>query len=190
MNLGLELKGLVENLNSLIETVSAIREHVDSSIAHIPGAANRLDKITGETESATNHLIDIVDALSDNDAALSSKFDEFKKISDSLGDPDIIELESDMRGLFEKSSNEHSRILELLQFQDLTSQQINYVGLLLNKIETELMSISQAFGTRKAVLSTAPEKGVAADPNATFIAGGANQDDVDDIIGQFRQEDS
>ena len=187
MNLGIELKGLVENLNALIETVSAIREHVDSSIAHIPGAASRLDKITGETESATHHLIDIVDALSDDDAALTVKLGEFKKIADSLGDPDLIELETDIRELFNKSKDEHSKILELLQFQDLTSQQINYVGLLLNKIEMELLNISQAFDSRK-VAAALSEKKVAVDPNATFIAGGANQSDVDDIIGQFRQE--
>ncbi|MBL8027683.1 MAG: protein phosphatase CheZ [Fibrobacteres bacterium] len=189
MNLGLELKGLVENLNALIDTVTAIRGHVDSSIAHIPGAANRLDKITGETESATHHLIDIVDALSDNDAAISKKLDELNKVAVKSADPALSSLADDLFSLFGKSRDEHSRILELLQFQDLTSQQINYVGMLLNKIETELLTISKAFDSDKGAV-TSGDKGIAADPNATFIAGGANQSDVDDIIGQFRQVDN
>ena len=85
MNLGKELQGLVLNISSLVETITAIQEHVDHSIEHLPAASDRLDKITGETESATNHLIDIADALSNSDAEAAAILNELAGWSTGSG---------------------------------------------------------------------------------------------------------
>ncbi len=193
INLSEELRGLVLNLNNLLLSISSIRQHVDTSIAHIPGASSRLEKISGETESATHKLIDTVDVLNENDALFETKLDELKAVCTNLPDPRaLLSIEEELRANSTKMKEHHLKILELLQFQDLTSQQTSFVTIMLNKIEAELMAISSVFNggnTRRVKEADISElqSSAAVDPNATFIVGGADQDNVDAIIDQFRQ---
>jgi ABC-type transporter Mla subunit MlaD len=144
LNLGLELKEAVHNISNLISTVASIHSHIQESMANLPPAAGKLEKITAEKEAATRQLMDVLNSLSENDRSVEDLVSQAEQAAGE-GKENRQTLKK-LRALIQKNRKFHSKILETLQFQELTSQQIKYVGSLLDKIEEEFLSMAEAFG--------------------------------------------
>jgi chemotaxis regulatin CheY-phosphate phosphatase CheZ len=144
MNLGQELKGLVRNVGALIDSIASIRSHVENSMGNLPVASGKLDNVTGETESATQQLMNVLDGLNSNDKVAADLLGLLSAAQGQQGE--TLEAVRKLTELLDKNQTAHSRMLEILQFQDLTSQQINHVSSLLGKIELELNAILGVFG--------------------------------------------
>ncbi|MFH0920007.1 MAG: protein phosphatase CheZ [Fibrobacterota bacterium] len=186
MNLGQELKDLVRNISVLMDSIITIRAHVENSMGNLPMASGKLEKVTGETETATQQLMDVLDKLSAND---KSAADLLARMGLTQGtDGEAGEIIRKLSELLDKNQVHHIRMLEILQFQDLTSQQINYVGSLLEKIECELNSILGVFGEPGSVQAAAPNK--AFDENASYLCSPQAQSEVDSFIHSLKKDKS
>lgn len=180
INIGQELKELTGSISGLVQAIEYIRETVASSLENLPKASEKLDKITGETELATNELMDILDSLSESDSIVSKLVDELgEKLSDN---PEGQEIVVKIKKIIEDNTDSHTKILETLQFQDLTTQQINYVATLIDKIEDEIKLLHSAFSEGE-IKESRKVRNVAFDKDADFSIPGQGQDDVDSILG-------
>ncbi len=183
INIGQELKELTGSISGLMEAIKYIRETVSSSLQNLPKASEKLEKITGETELATNELMDILDKLNNSDTVVDGLVNELaEKLPD--GD-DSQETLTKIKSILEENAESHTKILETLQFQDLTTQQINYVASLIDKIEEEISMLHSAFSGDDIIRRK--KKDVAFDANADYSKPGQGQDDVDSILGEMSE---
>lgn len=182
-NLGAELKELAANIGRLAEGISAIRAHVEAGRARLPQVSGRLERVTSETADATHRLIDSLDLLAQSDREAAELLAGLRSAcpkSEAL-DP----LFSRLTELHDRAQSEHTRILEILQFQDLTSQQVSAVNQLLGQVSFELQSISTAFDSASPA-PTPPRNPQVSDPDASFTVDPNNQAQVDSLIRKFK----
>jgi len=182
MNLGQELKGLVRNVGDLVDSIAGIRAHVETGMGSLPVAAGKLEKVTGETESATQHLMDVLDGLNANDKEAAEILSKMASLPGSGAEMGAIL--GKLSEMVDKNQAAHMRMFEILQFQDLTAQQINHVNSLLEKIELELNAILGAFGETGGSAITA---GKAFDESATYLRAPQAQAEVDSLIRDIKK---
>src|SRR3989339_133394 len=181
VNLGMELKALADNITHLIMSISTIRLTIEHGREKLPLATDKLEKITTETESATQQVMDVLDSLQQNDTAALECIQKLDPLFSH--EPAVVEILESLRGLMDKNQTDHTRILETLQFQDLTSQQINYVSSVLDNVENELNALLLAFGSDEGNAIKKKNKVVRAfDSKATFSTAGAGQAEVGSIL--------
>jgi chemotaxis regulatin CheY-phosphate phosphatase CheZ len=77
-------------------------------------------------------------------------------------------------------------LMDALQFQDITSQQVDYAASLLEEIETRLAHILKVVGAEQeqiaAVSSQQPKKQRAFDPNADLFEKKTQQSEIDALF--------
>lgn len=187
-NLGAELKALVGTATGLIQGVSNVRTTLEQGRERLPMATQKLDKVTGETESATQQVMDILDALQESDGAAAELISRLEPLAASS--PETAEIIEGMKSIIDRNQRDHTRILETLQFQDLTTQQINYVSSLLEKVEDEMAGLLSAFGAPAVsrLAGKGPEK--AFDSKASFSSSGSEQAQVDSILAEARKKEN
>ncbi|OGJ90895.1 MAG: hypothetical protein A2268_09640 [Candidatus Raymondbacteria bacterium RifOxyA12_full_50_37] len=186
INLGLELKGLVENVSALVENISSIRGHVTRSSEDIPAAFSKLDTVNSETESATSQLMDILDNLSESDKQAGELI--IKLENDLAGKEEYREIFDGLKAIIDKNQEQHIRVLETLQFQDITSQQIRHVTSLLMNVEKELSGILATFENFSRPSDHTEIDTQSFNPHAIFADKKEEQADIDDLVKKYRHE--
>jgi chemotaxis regulatin CheY-phosphate phosphatase CheZ len=183
LNLGAELKALVTTADGLIRAVSDVRGTLEQGREKLPMATEKLDKIAGETESATQQVMDILDALQESDSAAAELISRMEPLA--AASPETAEIIEGMKTIIDRNQRDHTRILETLQFQDLTTQQINYVNSLLEKVEDEMVGLLRAFGAPAVARPAGPAK--AFDSKASYSVSVSEQAQVDSILAEARK---
>jgi chemotaxis regulatin CheY-phosphate phosphatase CheZ len=143
LNLGLELKALVSNLTGLVTAVSGIRAALAQNREQLPPAAERLGKITSEAENAARQVMEMLDGLQQGDSAAAQLLARLEPLCHAS--PEAAEAVEGLKKITDRNQQDHTRILEILQFQDLTFQHIHYLSSLLEKVEKEMEALLSAF---------------------------------------------
>ncbi|MCP4581288.1 MAG: protein phosphatase CheZ [candidate division Zixibacteria bacterium] len=185
-----ELKELTSAIGTMMEAFRKIRQPIQESSEKVPTTAHHLEKVTEQTEQATHQVLDIIEAIANRESEIGIGIDKVSKLipEDTITSTEGLgSLIADIKQNSEKNLNDSYSIMDALQFQDITTQQIDHAISLLDDVEGKLMTMLQTVGLRKDIkVIRPPKKKRAFDPNASFDTNGKNQQqEIDKIISKM-----
>jgi len=140
---------LIAFVNSIIEIMDEIGISIKESSLEVPKATDQLEKVTHETEEAATEMLNIVDSITICVEKINQNIKEAKKglrlFTDKNGN--IIDFKNEKKQLKEAQENIDEiqnlnfNILNSLQFQDITSQQIKSANYILKSVRIHLNSL-------------------------------------------------
>ncbi|MCK5127734.1 MAG: protein phosphatase CheZ [candidate division Zixibacteria bacterium] len=186
--LRVELEQLTGSINDIMKNMRKMQNPILESSEQLPVANEQLDKITAQTEQATHKMLDMVEQIIEHQeqmTILSDEFGKFLKRSRSKDRDVFIEKVKRINEMSSISQNNAFVIMDALQFQDITSQQIQHASSLLEDIGVRLQHLLAAFDGKELSddIVLAKKKDRAYDPNADLYDG-KDQNEVDNIVNQ------
>jgi len=167
---------VLELLARVRDTRAALR---NSPFAKLQATQEKFRHVTSATEDAASNIMDSCDRAN----ALVDALDTI----DAAEQPDraaALEIRSRLR-------DELFQMMSALQFQDITSQQLNHSSAILSEVEARLFEVAQyldgkgPLGHTSTEATTAPEL-LTYDPDATMKHAEVRQALVDDIFSDSR----
>ena len=142
-----KLGGLSEKANvtynlvqMIIESIHSSRDELKKSVdGLIKKTGLQLQKVTNTTEEATNKILDIAENL---DLAQNEIIDMLKRLKKDYVSPDGYDIIEDIKCKIQQNQDSAFTIIDYLQFQDITAQQIAGAYSLLSDTENTLLSVS------------------------------------------------
>lgn len=186
-----ELEKLTGSVDIMMENLRKMEHPILESQKSLPKANKQLDKVSRQTEKATHQMLDMVEQIIEH----QEKVVEFSKeiaqnLKADLKQEDIESIIDKANQINETASNSQNNaflIMDALQFQDITSQQMNHASSLLEEIETRLHNLLKVFEGEEDVnldnLEDDHKKQRVFDPEADLFDG-RDQDDVDSIVSE------
>lgn len=188
-----EIKELTDSINDVVGTFKKMQAPLAESQAKVPEATQQLEKITEQTENATQQVIDRVESISNisedivNEIGVLRKalpatyFKNRSKIRDTIGN---------IEGKAQQNLDDAFLILNALQFQDITSQQIHQASVLMEEVEQKLQNLLSVFDGKEGIekiKSIVQDK--AFDPEANFGDMSDTQNHVDSLVASLSDKD-
>ena len=159
-----QIAKLVFFIEEIVPLLNDIHDNINQTSAIIPTAAEKLGKVTSATELAATEVMDIVDNVIGRLNSMTTMVDE---LSESvLENPSAAEKISGIKQEIDGSQDDLFSIMNALQFQDITTQQINSIASTINMVQGALHELLQGFeddGNEIQML-----KNLVFDPNAEF----------------------
>jgi chemotaxis regulatin CheY-phosphate phosphatase CheZ len=178
-----QIAKLVFFIEEIIPLLQTIHSSLHQSTELIPSATEKLGKVTSATEMATTEVMDIVDNVISRLNSMSSNLDN---IEENAGKPDAVsslnEKITEIRNEINGSQDDLFSIMNALQFQDITTQQINSIGSVIESVYGKLSELLQGFDDDGRALGIV--KTGTFDPNAEydFDRSAETQKIVDEIL--------
>ncbi len=179
-----EVTELAGSLKEIVDKFNQLQHPIEESHVKVPKATKQLDKISEQTEVATQRMLDTIEAITEREQEVSSGL---KKIQDCTTVEQINSSKELIAELIEKSDancNDAYSIMDTLQFQDITAQQMDHAASLLEDIEVKLHQIIKVMDGDQT--ESKPEdsnkKERAYDPHADMFESKTNQQDIDSIF--------
>ncbi len=186
-----EITELTRSINTIIDNFKQLKNPLQESKEKVPVATNQLDKISEQTEAATNHMLDLIEKMSIREDEVISGLRELRKLLPENSEK-MIKLMDNIIEKVDLNVNDAFTLMNALQFQDITSQQMNHAAALLEEIEVKLIQIQEVFGSAtKADLDGAvshKKKGRVYDPHADLYEKKTEQKDVDSIFNKVKTD--
>lgn len=138
-NLGVKVEKTAVLIQSVISSISHSRNELKKSVdglLHKTGA--QLGKITSTTEEATNKILDVAEKLDEDQMEIIDKVDALEK-DFNIPSESIEEI----RSMLQSNQDKAFTIMDYLQFQDITAQQIAGAYALLSDTEKTLIYVSE-----------------------------------------------
>jgi len=186
-----ELKELTASISTMMEAFKKIRQPIQESSIKVPTTAHHLEKVTEQTERATHKVLDMIEAITNRESQISGWTEQIKALipGDVLSSKTQIgTLLTDIKANANDNLNDSYNIMDALQFQDITTQQIDHAISLLDDVEDKLISMLNTVGIKSGDQSKIrPVRKVKAfDPNAGFSADNpTQQQEIDRIISKM-----
>ena len=184
-----EIADLTRSINDIINNFKQLKNPLQESQSKVPLATNQLDKISEQTEAATHHMLDLIEGVSVREDEMIVGLNELKEAVGD-GNEKVNEIIESLQNKAETNVNDAFTIMNALQFQDITSQQMNHAACLLEEIETKLRQIQQVFGMESDGGETEEEvserKERVFDPHADLYHKKTEQKDVDSLFDQVK----
>lgn len=169
---------LVKSVNDMIQNFNSIKKPIIDTSNSVPEAAKQLDKVTQETEKATHKMLDLIEGILDREIETTSMVETIFSEEEKLPENVVKNLDR-IKMNAEDSQNDSFMIMDSLQFQDITTQQIYHASAILGTIEDRLQSllsmIGEAFKMEREVKTHY-------DPEATTDNREGRQQSVDELI--------
>ncbi len=177
-----EVVALSRALAGLIENFQKLRSPLVESREKVPQATNQLDKISQQTEAATHRMLDTVEQITQREQEIIDGLSKVLASDTSLGG----ETKSGLTAVLDKANsnlNDAYTIMDALQFQDITSQQMDHAASLLEEIEGKLQNILAIVGYDPTGLTgKIPTKVRAYDPHADMTEKKTDQQAIDTLF--------
>ena len=182
-----EVVALTKALTGLIENFQRLRNPLMESHEKVPQATNQLDKISQQTEAAAHRMLDTAEAITNREQDIINGINQL--LTQSPG-PD--EGNAILRGLLDKANtnlNDAYAIMDALQFQDITSQQMDHAASLLEEIEGKLQNILTIVGYFDTQdVQPLKRKIRAYDPHADMTDKKADQEAIDSLFQKAKRQ--
>ncbi|MDH4155990.1 MAG: protein phosphatase CheZ [candidate division Zixibacteria bacterium] len=180
------IRGLAESINTMAERIKGLQNPLSESQEKVPRATKQLDKIAEQTEAVTHHMLDTIEQLTQREQDIRNGLRQIKTMA---ADGNCEKVQTMADALIEKtdrSSNDAFSIMNALQFQDITCQQMNHAAAMLEDIETKLLQIiSVMHGEVEAdAIDWNPGAGKdrVFDPHADMVGRKTPQEDIDSLF--------
>jgi len=180
-------KEIAELTTSISEVVAGFRKlqrPLVESRNKVPQATNQLDKITEQTEAVTAKMLDMVEQLIQREDEVMRGLETVRENVKAGETESVDALVETLVAKIEDNMNDGYQIMEALQFQDITAQQMDHAASLLEDVEGKLHGIINSLGgasDREPIPVTASKKR-AYDPHADLVDKKTNQDAIDSIF--------
>jgi len=119
-----ELEELTTSISKMMDVFRQIRQPIQESSDKVPTTTQQLERVTQQTEQATQKMLDIVESITNRESDIAKAAAQLKKTIQ--GNPVIDKLCSGIQANADANLNDTMVIMEALQFQDITSQQIEH----------------------------------------------------------------
>ena len=177
------LREMKKILTDIVKSVHINRLDLEDSVNELlKPTGNQLTKVTNATEEATNNILGITDKIVEHENNLTT---EITKLKECLKDQPE-EIHQMIDSILEKVSITQTETFEIwnnLQFQDITTQQIEFAYNLLRETENKLVKVSDRLaGLDEIELDIIEEHDSAYDPNAEFRLDDERQKMIDDLF--------
>ncbi len=169
---------LVASMNDMICNFRSMRDPIVESSNSVPQASEQLDKVTQETERVTNRMLDLVETMTERGMETAGHVDELLSHGEGLNEEQRTMLQA-IQANSEEDQNDIFMIMDALQFQDITSQQINHANSILDTIDSKLQSLLRLIGEAFEVHEEVERS---FDPEATTTNRKSRQAMVDSLI--------
>lgn len=189
----IELKTVPLSLDKTYEIIKDIITSVHKSRFQLKGAVDGLIKQTGEqlikvtsaTEAATTKILDVSDQLTAKQNDLVDKLDTLK---DKGGD-DLASAIEEIKNDIYSQQDDTFMILDYLQFQDITSQQLEGAFGMLVQIEEKLLIVANLLeGLDNLTFEKLQERNKAYDKDAEFSDKAETQVAIDGLFKSKTEE--
>lgn len=127
-------------LQLVIKSINSSRQELKKSVdGLLKKTGAQLRKVTTTTEDATNKILDVAEKLDDEQFNILDLLDRLKQEHLADSDTPIID---EIREKIQENQNKAFMIIDFLQFQDITAQQISGAYSLLADVEKTLLFVS------------------------------------------------
>lgn len=159
-----QIAKLVFFIEEIVPLLNDIHANINKTSEIIPNATEKLGKVTSATELAATEVLDIVDNVVGRLNNMTAMVDDLEKNieTDSANTGKIGMIRKEIDG----SQDDLFSIMNALQFQDITTQQINSIASTIDKVQDALHDLLQGFeddGIEKQAMQK-----LVFDPNAEF----------------------
>ncbi len=162
-----QIAKLVFFIEEIIPLLQTIHSSLHQSTQLIPSATEKLDKVTSATEMATTEVMDIVDNVISRLNNMTESLDAMEEGIDNPGSTDLLRAKTaQIREEINGSQDDLFSIMNALQFQDITTQQINSIGSVIENVYGKLSELLQGFDDDGRVLGIT--RTGTFDPNAEY----------------------
>lgn len=183
-----EILELASSINDIVQKFKELKNPLAESHERVPKATEQLDKIDEQTQAATHQMLDKVEEISQREEEL---IQGLANIKDLISKDQVADVGSLVDTLIEKADatvNDVYTIMDALQFQDITSQQMNHAASLLEEVEGKLNGIinvlqgSQSVSDPKESEKTTKRR--VFDPHADMSDKKTDQSEIDSFVSQ------
>jgi len=177
-----QIAKLVVFIEEIIPLLNTIRADIHQSTDLIPKAAEKLGKVTSATEMATTEVMDIVDAVIERLNRMTASIGTIEGLLSEEIKQSVSEHTESIKTEITGSQDDLFSIMNALQFQDITTQQIDAIGETIDTVQTKLNDLLRGFQEEAIVPRTVRK--VAFDPNAefNFERSAASQELADQLL--------
>jgi chemotaxis regulatin CheY-phosphate phosphatase CheZ len=180
-----EISELTAVINGIIDTFRTMKSPLEETHEQVPKATVQLDRISQQTEAATHRMLDTIESITQREEEVINELGSLKSLAGTAGDSGKEKILAELISKANANLDGAYLIMESLQFQDITAQQINHAASLLEDIEARLHQIlalleGKSLDDRDAHSST--KKVRVFDPHADMGRKKTEQADVDSIF--------
>jgi chemotaxis regulatin CheY-phosphate phosphatase CheZ len=181
-----EISELSVSIANLVDNFRKLKRPLVESQETVPQATNQLDKITQQTEAATNQMLDRIEHITRREEEVISGIKEMKAKAQAGDLPAICLLIDGLAVKANENLNDAFVIMDSLQFQDITAQQMDHAASLLEDLEAKLHQVLATVAGPESEGEMAPEPQArrvrAYDPHADLFEKKTNQEDIDSLF--------
>ena len=185
-----ELTDLTRAIDEVVCHFKKTQYPFEDSNEKVPEATHQLENITRQTEEATHRVLDMVEEIT---GGISDVVQDLKVLRKALP-ATYFKNRSKVRDTFErivekveKSQDNAFAIMDALQFQDITAQQMGHTAHLLDEVEAKLRLIKSMFSDQNQNEQNSDSQHQSFDPNARYDLSNENQVRVDNLLESVKQ---
>ena len=179
-----EIQDLTEKISLIIDTYKKVSDPLITTTEKVPEATEQLDKISKQTEDATQLMLDTIEKVTQRQEEIIADLQNIARLTSD--NAELCALTASATEKVTANTNDTYSIMDALQFQDITSQQLNHSIALLDELRENLyrmLSLLHGENLPKSIKEYTPiSKNKAYDPHADYSAKRAEQSDVDSIF--------
>lgn len=185
-----EITELTSAINGIIETFRKMKNPLLETHEKVPQATVQLDKISEQTEAAAHQMLDRVEQITQREGDVIQGLEQLKEDADKAQQTSIAKSVGDIITKANDNLEDAYMIMDALQFQDITAQQMNHAASLLEDIEGRLQAIlSTLNGEGTQGDGESPKRKVRVyDPHADLFDKKTDQSAVDSIFDKAKQQ--
>jgi chemotaxis regulatin CheY-phosphate phosphatase CheZ len=144
-----------------------------------------LDKVVDQTEAAATGMLDTLERITHREERVIA---ELKEVRSGIGDWQAEESANAVDGIISRAEanlNDVFQVMDALQFQDITSQQIQHAASVLEDVEFKLKNIIVVMGGGIDQTEFSETQKVRVfDPHADLYSRKTEQADVDSLFAK------
>jgi chemotaxis regulatin CheY-phosphate phosphatase CheZ len=182
-----EITELTSAINGMIDAFRRMRSPLVETHEKVPKATDQLDKINEQTEAAANQMLDRIEKITEREEDVIEGLEQLKQTATNSDRKDMATTLSDIIVKANDNLDDAYLIMDALQFQDITSQQMNHAASLLEDIEGRLQVILSALNGEEAAIEKTARRTRVYDPHADLFDKKTDQTAVDSIFDKAKQ---
>ncbi|MCB2201345.1 protein phosphatase CheZ [bacterium] len=189
-----EISELSDAVNKVVDSFRQVKNPLVESQEKVPMATDQLDKISEQTEAAAHQMLDRIEQITQREEDIIAGLKQIKGLAVSCSNEEITRVVEGINAKAETNLNDAYMIMDALQFQDITAQQMNHAASLLEDIEEKLKNIVSALNGQGIIDDVSVEeardrKNRVYDPHADFSDKRTEQEDIDSLFAKGKQEE-
>ncbi len=182
-----ELLDISSAINEIVESYKKLHSPLIETKENVPKATEQLDKISEQTEAATHRMLDTAELITQREDEVITGLNKIKQFVQDKEYNSINEQCDELAQKASDNSNDAFVIMDALQFQDITSQQIDHAVVLLEELGLKLHKILTVIGGSEHADGNQPtnsSKKRAFDPHADLFDKKTDQTAIDSMFSK------